>query len=464
MRRRLMSTVATVHARDGALLLLAPVNPAAAATVLPGHVLAAHGSTSRAVVLAKAAGKLVAASTDGNAPAKGAALLATDNVDASVARQPPRDTERQVIMRGWRTRVASVDAMVPLGLGQSMLFFDESGSLFDAVASAVRAIVPEPAPGIADADVANVLGVYAACERAERARDAGEHAALVRLLFFCGGGDGDGGSGALTRQAIRDLGSFVRLWTRATGASERGEMRMFYSSLVQRAALLADAKGGGSLTLLGRFPRPSSKPRALAPDADLLPLVEAEVKEGRRSASDFERLVRVTSRGARATRSVLDKLGIPPPMPASERFECAHSEELMSIFDGHIVATPHGCFPLDPRASLTRIGAGSNPNDVRDTRSKLLRTAAGPLRLDVCDAMASVGHDARAAGFVDAVAKAVAPGAASSEKAQAALVWAARNSVRWESASLDLARAEALDADKAASERVSSPLCCVRSR
>jgi len=254
-------------------------------------------------------------------------------------------------------------------------------------------------------------------------------------------------------QAIRDLGSFVRLWTRATGACERGEMRMFYSSLIQRAALLADAKGGGSLTLLGRFPRPSSKPRVLAADADLLPLVEAEVKEGRRGASDFERLVRAATRRVRATRAVLDKLGIPPPMPASERFECAHSEELMSIFDGHIVATPHGPFPLDPRASLTRIGAGSNPNDVRDTRSKLLRTAAGPLRLDVCDALASVDHDARAAGFVDAVAEAMARGAASSEKAQAALVWAARNGVR--STSLDPERAEALDVDKAVSEHVS---------
>jgi len=175
--RRLMSTAATVHARDGALLLLAPVSPTAAATVLPGHVL-----TDRVVVLAKAAGRLVAVSTGGDVPVDGAALSTTGDVNASVARPPPRDTERQVIMRGWRTRVASVDAMVPLGLGQSMLFFDESGSLFDAVAAAVRAIVPQPVAGIADADVASVLGVYAACERAERARDAGEHAALVRLF------------------------------------------------------------------------------------------------------------------------------------------------------------------------------------------------------------------------------------------------------------------------------------------
>ena len=232
-------------------------------------------------------------------------------------------------------------------------------------------------------------------------------------------------------------------------------MRHFYSGLIQRAALLSADRGGGSLTLLARLPRPSSKPRALDANEDLLKLLESEVKEGRRSADDFARLVRVAGRGIRVTREVLDKLSIPPPMPAGERIACAHSEELMSIFDGHVVAASSGPLPLDPRASLTRIGAGSNPNDVRDTRSKLLRTAAGPLRLDWCDAMASLEHDPRAAGLVEAVNKVLKhPPLCRTEKGQAALVWAARNGIDWERRfDADLAES-ALDVDKSVSECV----------
>ena len=146
----------------------------------------------------------------------------------------------------------------------------------------------------------------------------------------------------------------------------------------------------------------------------------------------------------------------PPPPPKNVKEACAHSEELMSIFDGHIVVTDgQGGFPIDPRASLTRIGAGSNPNDIRDTRSKLLRTAAGPLRLDLCDALASVAHQPQLKTLIDALSVVLAqPPIKRSAKVQAALIWGARNGKNVQSGKLNFEKMEQLDMTHGATEFV----------
>jgi len=103
------------------------------------------------------------------------------SIFSALSAQPPRDTHRQVIMQGWTTLVPSIDAMVPIGLGQSMLFFDQRASLLQETYKALsQPHFPLPLPMICgDDDLALTLGAYLACEQAEIERDSGQHAVLV---------------------------------------------------------------------------------------------------------------------------------------------------------------------------------------------------------------------------------------------------------------------------------------------
>jgi len=56
-------------------------------------------------------------------------------------------------------------------------------------------------------------------------------------------------------------------------------LRHYYTGLFQRAARLSDARGGGSLTLLARIPRQSSKPALIQNPDIVLETFEKEVKQ-----------------------------------------------------------------------------------------------------------------------------------------------------------------------------------------
>jgi hypothetical protein len=277
---------ARVLAQDQSLLLLQPLNLTDNGRFPPGSI--AQNERHRVLIFGGAHGKLFGAVLDqaglGAGPprlAEASSVLALDpdSHDSSLTRQPPRDHERQVIMQGHATLVTSIDAMVPIGVGQSMLFFDEPGWLFrDAYRYLPSLHLAGPVKNVLEDDaLALALGCYKACESAEALRDAGQHATLV----------------------IPDLTPLRRVWMRAmflqhlhsgragpAPATDRGELRQFYTGLVQRAARLAEAQGGGSLTLLARIPRQSSKPRVAAPlqqqqqQQFLLDAFEQEAKQG----------------------------------------------------------------------------------------------------------------------------------------------------------------------------------------
>ncbi|GBG30769.1 ATPase1 [Hondaea fermentalgiana] len=370
--------------------------------------------------------------------------------DEEVFRPQPRDIERKVIKVGWNVGIPSVDVLTPLGRGQSMLFATPDGpgmgkhrdSFMLEVASGllnsdvnvdthvwaclpprtspddtntvltperVRAalggrstLVESTTPSSEtqdDADVLGVLASYVTCTLAETRRDAGGDAVLM----------------------LPDLRSHYRLWMRglhlaaehfkekrghvpsalfAPGA-DRADLRQYYSSLIQRSALL---RTGGSLsTLQGVF---TSAPGANK-EAEETPIAWAElVKDTRRTASELSRLKVLNDRGIPLTSKNLAKIGIRVDPPQLTDLQTQHAEELKSISDGHIVMNGQGedLFEFDFQNSLTRIGIGFNKVVSGDTRPFALRQVAGPLRLELSHLM-DVAPDATDAGVPELVRK-----------------------------------------------------------
>jgi hypothetical protein len=396
-------------------------------------------------------------------------------------RPPPTEFERKIITKGWTTGVAAFDAMCPLGKGQSMVFIDEKQQLSNNNPSLLQDIVSNlvsgtdilgsplmsiysltsvqktPAfnllfdkelflPGTAnsayreDPDVLHFLYSYAACALGEQDRDMGKDAFV----------------------AIHDLSSFQRIWDRvltlvsANNIAQdrlfqprrhRGELRMFYSNLVQRAANMSTSQGGGSLTLCVGFPGQSSttmttmnKNKTLTDYKISLDDLRHEVNQGLRPNSDIDRLTKLLhDRKVELTADLLQKLNIKLPIITTTNNnnnnstsiittpQQMHIEELMSLCDGHCTTSDHdGGFRFDPRRSLTRIGAGRlQNNDVRDTRSPMLRSVARGLRLEVADLLASVSHDNRVLGQLEQWRK-ILNDSSRNPKRHATLIWGVR--------------------------------------
>jgi F0F1-type ATP synthase alpha subunit len=233
---------------------------------------------------ARAAGLAQACFTEPDAPA--------------VFRAQPRDTEREVITEGWASGLSAVDALTPLGRGQSMLWTcaptramvtrrdrlmldaalgilrDAEGphawvavpprgnrlsEVFDAevldarlrqlgLRGRVTLVAPPDAEEAQDSDIVGLLNSFWACALAERRRDSGGHALLL----------------------LPDLHSHYRVWRRAqrlavahvkerrgvvpastfAPGADRADLRQFYSALIQRSARLNAAAGGGTLSTL----------------------------------------------------------------------------------------------------------------------------------------------------------------------------------------------------------------------
>jgi len=354
----------------------------------------------------------------------------SDASEEEIFRPQPRDIARKVIKEGWNSGMACVDVLTPIGRGQSMLFAtpESAGSGYRrdqymlGVATGVlqskfnvdthvwvsvpprnknpdtfltpenvrvtlgsRATIVESLgpndPDDEDADVFGVLNSYVTCTLAETRRDAGKHAFLM----------------------LPDLQSHYKVWSRglklaaehfkeargyvpealfAPGA-DRADMRQFYSSLIQRSALL---RTGGSLTTLqGVFTSPPGANKA----AEQTPLPFGDLlKDTRRTASELNRLKLLNDRGVPLTSKNLAKIGIRVDPPKLKDFQTQHAEELKSISDGHIVMNGEkDLFDFDFQNSLTRIGIGFNKVISGDTRPFALRQVAGPLRLELSHLM-----------------------------------------------------------------------------
>ncbi len=362
----------------------------------------------------------------------------------AVFRDQPRDMDRVIIKNGWHTGIAAIDLLAPVGVGQGMMILGDNKSRKEELVmnmlqgishqvhgrgsnntSVVYSLTSQtnsqiikrklgelalPAVFVeasnksqSDMDPLHVLNSYTACSVAEEYRDSGRHSLLI----------------------LDSLDAHMRVWRRAQKISEelykrrhsdppkwmfgagadRAELRQFHSSIMQRAANLNSDKGSGSLTILSLFSTVggSGGPKAgegLVPYS--LADFEADVVKKKRPQSDIARVKNLMDRKIPLTVDVLIKIGIKPPAtrialdPAKTNKQTheflmdkesekdimkQHYEELMSISDGQVVIDTTG--KIDPKASFTRIGVGTNVNKLRDTRYPILQALAPGLRLEM---------------------------------------------------------------------------------
>jgi len=433
-----------VHRVDRGLVLIRPAGLEDTGRLQPGAVFRVPGSSpqssSSVVVMFKMKDAMFGAQLGSGQSFKSGDVLEQQNEEklmmdnegeistSEVATKrvfddPPRDMARRPITKSWFLGIPVMDLMTPIGIGQSMIFFEAlNGPLFSEILQRMpsdRRFMPESIVPDSifnqnqDRDLAYMLGSYYALTRAELERDRGQ--------------------GRATLVVIKDVSPFRRVWERAQrmlseesgmdgkgkidgGAPttlssflqriDRSDLRHYYSSFIQRAARLKDSEG--SVTMLLRSPhveKPAMQTSTAGEQVFNLEEFEREVKAGVRALEDFERLVRLQVKlgtKLKLTAATLNKLQIPLPASAFSQATAIdfveestkaklHGEELMSIVDGHVVS-PEGFsdFLLDPRASLTRIGAGSGQNEVRDTRPELVRAVAGGLRIEIADLYESV--------------------------------------------------------------------------
>jgi len=346
-----------------------------------------------------------------------------ESSERAIYRNQPRDIEREVITQGWNTGIVSVDAMTPIGRGQSMLFssnFDKESVQFrdhflrdiaigilksEYNKDEVRMWVCVPPKGnpshsvfslvddlprttilntcleeLDDVDVFGVLGSFAACRLAEGERDAGRHALLLLpdlFSHYCLWSRAQKLAKQYFQERERSVGYFNR-------GADRADLRQYYSALIQRAAFLCN---GGSLTTLQGAVTLNEDGNSSQQDEEKVFELKELLTQSLRTPSEMNRLKLLSDRGIPFTKKNLGKIKIRVVDSQDEVKKLpptSHAEELKSISDGHLVMnSKDALFDFDFRNSLTRIGIGINRNQSRDTRPQLLKQVAGPLRLEL---------------------------------------------------------------------------------
>ena len=459
----------TVAARlDDGLLALRPSMGVSSASVKPGALLSL-GDTARAAILCWRSGLAITAPlTSTPPPAAGAELellggealslrasaalggrvvdalgapldRPADDEVADGTRQPlfaaaPAQAQLQPIAAGLRTGTTAVDALTPIGRGQSMLVVGRDGvgksslledALLAQASSDLRCVVALSGAGGA-ADGAALLARLGARSAALRERttvvvaggedDARTPPAAARALAAAAAvavaeATRDGGGHALV--VLDGFDGHTGVWDAAAAAAEAygggggggdkaqqsAEQRIFYAALLQRAAQLNDAEGGGSLTLL----------LAVADDPDGHGAGEAAAAEGGGggafAASDFgayseqvrKRVEALAARGIPLDRPTLERIGIRPPAAAAApppplAGAALHLDQLRSLSDGHIELSAArfaaGYRPaLRPVESLFRVGAGSAESAQRaQPWPPAMAAVASSLRLELAQA------------------------------------------------------------------------------
>ena len=355
---------------------------------------------------------------------------------------PPLQAELQQISRSMLTGTTAIDAITPIGRGQSMILLGEcetgkTSLLLNAIlvqaTNSVRCIVGLSHGGYAAAThlveelrangfpvekltvvatrtgsaVERALVEAAACSLAEKVRDGGGHA-LVALDELRGHLElWDQSASILAKECSTDGPSELTPEAEAAIAAtitHPAEQRIFYASLLQRASQLSDAKGGGSLTLLA------------AVEQIRQPRHETTGKDAAFSLSEFEswpkaekiRLEALSQRGVPLTSKILHMIGIPSPKRYDEDGENSsktvrsrvsvrkrHIDQIISIADAHVQLhanlAAQGWQPaINPSESIARVGAGSDVKARPMPMSAAMLQIAPSLRLELAQAADSL--------------------------------------------------------------------------
>ena len=326
-------------------------------------------------------------------------------------------SERAPISQPLHTGVVAIDALAPLGRGQSMLVLGPDGLPPEASRSSLaRRILAGSKSFSPDITAALVLRVPTG--GANDDLDGMRHASWfnrTKILFAendvdfliaahsaCSLSQAQGRHSLVVVDSLEPL---LRLW-RSTDVvlherdiqvrpeEEGSHLRAFYASLTERANRKKAQGGldGGSTTLL--LLQPSASTRADPAIAKKVYEISDFVEAGFSQVA-IRRLDTLVSRGVPLTATTLEKLAIPAPGSGHPRADGGrragqHTEELTSLSDGHIelsenLASIGRMPPIDPAQSLTRIGIGTTA--LRPVATTLaMRDVTRALRLDLASA------------------------------------------------------------------------------
>merc|ERR1740129_1830558 len=309
-------------------------------------------------------------SEDG-APANTSAALGGEVYNVSVFAPPVSVAQRRTIGTSLHTGVVAIDALAPIGRGQSMMLFGPdtlppgSGrtdlalriiSAQQQLGSGVRCVLVLAEPDArARKRTIDALAAAGALENTKVIEAVTPIEGYVAAQTACSIAQACGSDDVLV--VVDSLRPYLLLWqaicqalrnanVTVTLEEEGSQQRAYYSRLVERAARRKEINtdtgeesgrvSGGSVTLLLLQPSVSLLPSE-AQRKDVYTL--ADFQRGGFTKTVCERVSMLEAKGIKITEGVLIKLGI--PLPGSD----------------HPVAgrVP----PIDPSNSLTRIGVGS---------------------------------------------------------------------------------------------------------
>mgnify|MGYP000847412899 CR=1 FL=1 len=433
----------------GSLEGLVVVRPESRELARVGSLLSFGGGTT-GVILAERCGLYFAKATDGMPQVDEPATLllrnltvATHDADASVAwggvynylgeplreqdgvprpptsmvtvfDEPVSAARRRPIGTSLHSGVVAIDALTPIGRGQSMVVFGPDGlpagcgrtdlalrllSAQHALKTNVKCILVLAGSEGERTSALTALHESGALENTKVLAATTALEGIVAASAACSIAQSCEDEDVLV--VVDSLRPHLQLWKTmvtqlqvqsvpVTPEEEGSQQRGYYAKLVERAARRKD---GGSVTLV-----------LLQPSVSMLPSLAAVAKEAY-TLADFEevgftnavrsRVKLLEAKGIQLTKEVLVKVGIPLPgseHPAAGRGQrsAQHLEELTSLVDGHIdlregLAAVGRVPPIDPANSLTRIGVGSSK--LRPlSQSAAMADVCGPLRLELASA------------------------------------------------------------------------------
>ena len=361
--------------------------------------------------------------------------------DVAVFITPAAQSELKPINRSLHSGTLAIDALTPIGRGQSMMIFGEDGTGkstigWDAVLAQAQSdvhcvialssggverarralerlrelgysnllsrttVVASPRPDPSSAEC--MLMLASATAVGEAVRDAGGHALVVADDLRALGELWEAAGTAVARMGGPSVGA-------ASDKLHNSEQRIFFASWLQRASQMIDSLGGGSLTLLAtmrQLPRPAT--------ADATGAAGAAGAARAFELKDFTshpkptqaRLAALVARGVALEPKVLRALGIEPPalktatplgaadLEAREahRRTVLHMDQFMSLADGHLSLRrslfEEGRRPaVLPGEAIARVGAGSEQGAGRATpTTPAMKRVANALRLELAQA------------------------------------------------------------------------------
>jgi len=307
--------------------------------------------------------------------------------------EPVPQTQRKPIGESVHCGIIAVDALTPIGRGQSMAIFGPDAlpegagrsALANRVLSAQAALprglksilVSSADPKAGEAGVeaqqaaVEALRVSGALESTMVLSAASPTQGVLAMHAACSIAAAEEGDVLVV---IDSLAPYLWLWKQSCAAllaksfdvraeEEGSQQRTMYAALTERAHRRKD---GGSVTLL--LLQPSASLKAPGGSSSKAYTV-ADFEEAGFSQRAIARVAALVDKGVAITEEVCTKLAIPVPgsghpQGGGARADYQHLEELTSLVDGHIelreaLVAAGRQPPLDPSQSLTRIGVGT---------------------------------------------------------------------------------------------------------